>query len=82
MTAPALVVSSLISLIFFPWPFTILVVLIATAYEPLTALAIGILAEVLYAPTVFAWPSYVLIGLVATLVAFFVRSRLQTGIIR
>jgi len=74
---------SFVSVIFFPWPFTVLLVLVSSCTEPLVPLAVGIFADTLYyAPSVGTLPLFTLYGAVVTIIAFFVRSRLRTGIIK
>ncbi|MFA6503098.1 MAG: hypothetical protein WCT45_02485 [Candidatus Paceibacterota bacterium] len=75
-------VLSFLSAIFFPWPLTACLAIGVSVYEPLVPLAIGIFADTLYyAPSTGAWPVLTLYGLLATILAFFVRSQLKTGII-
>lgn len=72
-----------VSAVFFPWPLTALVALIAAAGEPLVPLAVGLFADTLYyAPSSSHLPLSTLLGAVATALAFFVRSRLRTSSIR
>ncbi|MHB8710537.1 MAG: hypothetical protein ACYC6X_03250 [Minisyncoccota bacterium] len=74
--------SSLISVIFFPWPFTVSLALISSLTEPLVPLAVGLFADTLYyAPSAGQLPLFTLFGAVATVIALLVRSRLRTGII-
>jgi hypothetical protein len=71
-----------ISAILFPWPMTVLIVLVSSFFVPLLPLAIGIFADALYyTPTAIAVPVFTLVGIVVTCVAFLVRSRLQTSTI-
>ncbi len=77
-----LTLAPLISLIFFPWPFTAMLALIAAGFEPLAPLAAGIFADVLYYSSYAqAWPRYTLYGAVATLAAYLVRRQLSKSII-
>lgn len=71
---------SLVSVVFFPWPFTVFLALISALTEPLVPLAIGICADAFYY-TPPAIPFFTLGGAVATAIALFVRSRLRAGII-
>ncbi len=74
---------SLVSVIFFPWPFTVLLALISAFTEPLVPLAIGICADAFYySPSVQIIPFFTLGGAIATAIALLVRSRLRTGIIK
>ncbi len=71
-----------ISTVLFPWPLTVLLTLGVSLYEPLVPLAIGIFADTLYyTPQVGVLPLFTIYGLIAAVIAFFVRSRLKTSII-
>ncbi len=73
----------LVSLVFFPWPLTILLTLLSAVYEPLMPLSIGLLADMLYyTGGAGQLPMAAVGGLVGSIAAFFVRSRMRTGIIR
>jgi hypothetical protein len=77
-----LTVLAFISVLLFPWPFTVLLVLVAAFFEPLVPLAIGIFADTLYyTPHAGAFPVLWLYGALLTGVAYFVRSRIKTSII-
>lgn len=72
-----------ISIVLFPWPMAVLLALITSFVEPLVPLAAGIFADTLYAPpSLETLPFFTLCGAVATIIAFFVRSRLRTSIIK
>ena len=74
---------SLVSVVFFPWPFTALLALFASFTEPLVPLAVGLFADTLYyAPSVSTVPFFTLTGAALTIVALLVRSRLRTSIIK
>lgn len=74
---------SLVSVIFFPWPLTALLALVAAFIEPLAPLAVGLFADTLYyAPSTGALPFFTLVGAVATTIALLVRSRLRASTIR
>lgn len=80
MMRGALTVLTLISVCVFPWPLSVLLALLAAPLEPLVPLAAGILADTLYfAPQTASFPLFALLGAVATVATFFVRSRLNTG---
>lgn len=69
-----------VSAIVFPWPLTAFLTLGMALYEPLLPLATGLFADTLYyTPQGGALPLYTIFGAVATIVAFFVRSRLKAG---
>jgi hypothetical protein len=77
-----LTLSTFISVVLFPWPFSVLLALVASGVEPLVPLAVGIFADTLYyTPQAGAVPLFTLYGAVATALALLVRSQLKTGII-
>ena len=72
-----------VSVIFFPWPLTVLLVLADSFLVPLLPVAIGIFTDTLYYSSKTATlPLFTILGLVVTSIMFFVRSRLQTSTIR
>lgn len=74
---------SVFSLIFFPWMYTLGLVLVTAWYEPFIPLAVGLLADVLYyVPQTSVWPWGTIGGASLTLVTLFVQSRLMAGTIR
>lgn len=76
------VLIAFVSVIFFPWPLTALIALAASLILPLLPLSAGLFADALYfVPHAGAWPLFSIFGALATLAAFFVRSRLAAGII-
>lgn len=73
---------SFIFAVFLPWPLTAVIVLVASLFEPFLPLAVGLFIDVLYyTPYTGVLPLFTLFGVVATVIAFFVRSRLKIGII-
>ncbi|OYV27562.1 MAG: hypothetical protein B7W98_01535 [Parcubacteria group bacterium 20-58-5] len=79
----ALTVLTLISVVFFPWPFAALLALVCAFTEPLVPLAAGLFADTLYyAPQAHTLPLATLCGALVTAAAFFVRSRLRAGTMR
>ena len=77
-----LTLSTFISVVFFPWPLSVLLALVASGVEPLVPLAVGIFADTLYyTPQAGGVPLFTLYGAVATVLALFVRSQLKTSII-
>lgn len=77
-----LTIATFVSTILFPWPLTAVLAVAAAFFEPLVPLAAGLFADTLYfVPRAGAWPIYTLWGLVLTVVALFVRSRLGASII-
>lgn len=74
--------SALISVVAFPFPYTIALVLVGSFFEPLLPLAIGLLADVLYyAPGMAIYPRYTIYGALLTGLVIFVRKQLRAGII-
>lgn len=72
-------VATFLAIIFLPWPIAALIALIGSLKEPLLPLAAGLTADVLYfVPQEGALPLFSILGAVATIVAFFARSRLTT----
>jgi hypothetical protein len=72
----------LVSVIFFPWPFTVFLALISALIEPLVPFAVGICADAFYyTPSAHLTPFFTLGGAAATAIALFVHSRLRGGII-
>lgn len=83
MMRGVLSVSALYSLVAFPFPYTVVLVLVGSAFEPLLPLGIGLLADVLYyAPGMTRYPRYTIYGALLTGLIIFVRKQLRTGIIR
>lgn len=71
---------SFVSAVFFPWLLTVLLAVAASFFEPLVPLAVGLFADTLYyTPQAGTMPLFTLGGAVLTILAFFVRSRLQTS---
>lgn len=71
-----------VSLVLLPWPFTAVLAVGVSLFEPLVPLAAGILADTLYyTPQVSAMPHFSLYGGLVTVAAYFVQSRLKTSII-
>ena len=72
-----------ISIIFFPWPFAAALALVSSLSIPLLPLAAGIFMDTLYhTPQANMLPLFTLYGAVITSIAFFVRGRLKTSIIK
>lgn len=72
-----------ISVVFFPWQLTVILALVSSFPIPLLPLAAGLFADTLYyTPHVAALPLSTLYGVIVTGIALFVRSRLETSIIR
>lgn len=75
--------AALVSAILFPWPFTVLLALVASLTEPLVPLAVGILADTLYYSAArTALPFFTLVGVIGTIISLVVRSRLSASIIQ
>ena len=74
----ALTALSLLSAIFFPWPATVLIVLLTSLSEPLVPLAAGLFIDTLYYNGGgHHLPLFTLCGALVTLVALYMRSRLR-----
>lgn len=80
MISNLFVILTLLSALMFPWPLTAALALGTAIFEPWLPLAAGIFIDTVYyvPPGV---PYFALIGLLVTLIAFFVRTRLKTSII-
>lgn len=73
----------LISAIFFPWPFTVFITLASSPIDPLLPLTSGIFIDTLYyTPSLGTPPLFAIAGAFVTIIAFSVRSRIRTGIIK
>ena len=80
MIRPVVSLSALVSLIFFPWPFTVALALGASVVEPLVPFGIGLLADTLYyGAESYPFPLYTLMGAIWSGIAVFVRTRLRPG---
>jgi len=83
MMRAALSILAFVSVIFFPWPFAVLLALLSVGVEPLLPLAVGLFADTLYyTPSAGTVPLFTLFGAAATATALFVRSRLRASIMR
>lgn len=83
MMMPAvLTLSTFVSVIFFPWPLSVLLALTASITEPLVPLAAGLFADTLYYTPASGSPLFTLLGALATVIAFFVRTRLRSSTMR
>lgn len=77
-----LTVLSFVSTILFPWPLSVLLVIISSLYVPLVPFAVGIFADTLYyTPQESFLPFFTMIGAIVSGIAVFVRSRLSASII-
>ncbi|MDP1689621.1 MAG: hypothetical protein Q8L52_00205 [bacterium] len=75
-------VSTFISVVFFPWPFTVLLAFIASFLEPLVPFAAGLFADTLYyAPGAGMFPVFTLYGLALSIISALVRSQIRTSTI-
>lgn len=73
-------VAAFFSVVFFPWPVTVVVTLAAAIVVPLVPLAVGIFADTLYyTPHVFSLPLGTIIGALVTVLAFFFRKRFRSA---
>jgi len=83
MMRGVLILFTFVSVIFFPWPFTALLVLGVAFVEPLVPFAAGLFADTLYyTASAHVWPLFTLAGAAVTIIAVLVRSRLRTSTIR
>jgi len=81
-----LIFITFLSVIFFPWPLTALLALVASVYVPLMPLAVGLFADTLYyAPytrqLADALPLFTLYGALATGISLFIHTRLRSSYI-
>lgn len=75
-------VATFLSTLFFPWPLTAVLALGVSIFEPLVPAAAGIFMDTLYyTGGQHSLPIFAISGVVVTVAAYFVRSRLKTGII-
>lgn len=73
------IIATFISAMLFPWPLTAFLACILAFVEPLIPLAVGVFVDTLYySPQGAFLPLFTLFGLGATIVSFFVRSRLKS----
>ena len=80
MTRKIVVILTMLSALFFPWPCTLVLALSDAIFEPLLPLAAGIFLDTLYyAPP--GIPFGTLVGCFLSLLAIFVRSKLKASII-
>lgn len=78
----ALLTAATLSLLFFPWPLTATLVALVALFIPAAPLALGLIADALYwAPGLYVLPLATTAGVLTTILALFVRSRLSPGII-
>ena len=70
-----------LSVFFFPWPVTLVLIFIAALCLPVLGLALGAFADLIYFNAAAAGvPSFLIMGLVATLVALLVHRFVKTRI--
>ncbi len=78
MQSGLLTLSTFVSVIFFPWPFTAFLVLIASFFEPLVPLSVGLFVDTLYYdPQAGALPVFTLYGLALSIIIVLVRTQLR-----
>lgn len=85
MIRGALTFLTLASVVFFPWPFTIILAIAASFMEPLVPLVAGIFADTLYytpQAQAYALPIFTLYGAACAAIAFIVRNRVMTSIMK
>ena len=76
------VLLSFVSIVIFPWPLTVAFALITSFFIPLMPLAVGIVADAFYYGPSGSLPLFTIYGVLATVIAFFVRHRLRASMIR
>ena len=74
----ALIGLAFLSLFVFPWPLTVALTFVASLYIPPLALLMGALAEILYGTG--GMPYALIVGVVGSVVAYFVRRLIKTRI--
>lgn len=78
----ALIVSAFLSLFLFPFSFSVAMAIAAAVVAPLTPLALGIFADLLYfAPRASIVPLYTCLGALLALGAFGARKFFETSIV-
>lgn len=78
-----LTLSTLLSVIFFPWPLSALLACITVFFEPLVPLAAALFVDTLYyIPSAGALPVFTLYGFILSITAIFVRSQLRSSSMR
>lgn len=80
MMRKAMIVLTFMSTVLFPWPLTAVLAVGLASVEPLIPLAVGVFADTLYFSHQGTLPMATVYGALVSAVAFFVRSRLKTGI--
>lgn len=79
----ALLALALLGPFLFPWPLTATLAILAAIYFPLAPLSVGLLTDALYyAHGAALVPWWSIIGLIATLIAYGVRSFFEASIMR
>jgi len=77
-----IVVCALLAPFLFPWPFAVALMILAGAYEPLAAVACGLVADALYyAHGLSSVPYLTLLGVAVAVISVFVRKFVETRII-
>lgn len=80
MIALCLIIGAFLSVIYFPWQLSALVLLALAFVDPLGAIAVGLFADLLYYnPQAQIVPFFTIGSVGVGLLALFVRSRLRTG---
>jgi hypothetical protein len=73
--------SAFLSVLFLPWPCTVLLALWAGLAEPWVPLAVGFFTDALYYTPSVGLPYGSLLGILTTAALFGMRSRMHSGII-
>jgi len=78
-----LIAISFVSLLLFPWPFSVILTLAASIYVPFLPIAMGLFADTLYYTSkTEALPLLTLYGAITTGIALIVHNRISNNIIR
>lgn len=81
MIRGVLIFCALIAVVWFPWPYAVVMTLLAAVASPLAPLAVGLFAEgVYFTPHVYAFPIWLMVGALGTSAAFFVHRFVETSI--
>lgn len=78
MIRGTLTILTFVSILFFPWPLSVILVFATGAYEPFVPLAAGLFIDTLfYVPAAHNWPLFTIGGILVTFAIFWLRSRLS-----
>ncbi len=81
MIRPLLLVATLISLTWMPWPVTVVCMILSSIFMPLSGIVFGVIADLFYAPYGSTFLPYGLLwGVAASGVGFIVERFIRTRI--